>query len=70
MTVLKSTFVDWECGKEMDTARFSTIADQFLPGSLAGAMPDDLCAKLARTHYENFPVGSILQCLHLLPRLR
>jgi len=31
-----------------------------MPGDLARALPDQLCAKLARTHYENFPVGSIL----------
>lgn len=31
-----------------------------MPGDLAHALPEELCAKLARTHYENFPVGSIL----------
>lgn len=36
------------------------MADQFLPRDLEGALPEALCAKLARTHYENFPVGSIL----------
>ena len=44
----------------MDTARLSAIADGFLPGHLAEALPEDLCEKLARTHYENFPVGSML----------
>lgn len=44
----------------MEAARLSAIADRFLPGDLAGALPDDLCEKLARTHYENFPVGSVL----------
>lgn len=38
----------------------SAVADGFLPGNLAGALPEALCEKLARTHYENFPVGSIL----------
>lgn len=42
-----------------ETHQFNTIADQFLPGSLAGGVPDSLCEKLARAHYENFPVGSI-----------
>lgn len=50
----------------MGTAReYTAIADQFLPGSLVGALPDQLCAKLARTHYENFPVGSIFLPSHL-----
>lgn len=47
----------------MATARqlheFSTIANGFMPGGLAGAVPEALCKKLARTHYENFSVGSI-----------
>ena len=41
-------------------AQVRSTADRFLPASLAGAAPDELCAKLARTHYENFPVGSML----------
>lgn len=35
------------------------IAARFLPQGLAGALPESLCAKLARTHYENFTVGSM-----------
>lgn len=31
----------------------------YLPANLANEVPDGLCKKLARTHYENFPVGSI-----------
>ena len=42
-----------------ETHQFYRITDQFLPGSLAGELPDGLCEKLARAHYENFPVGSI-----------
>lgn len=38
---------------------FSTIANGFLPGSVAGAVPEALCEKLAHGHYENFSVGSI-----------
>lgn len=38
---------------------FSSIANGFLPGSFAGAIPEKLCEKLARRHYENFSVGSI-----------
>ena len=38
----------------------NAIADRFLPGDLAGTLPDALCERLARTHYENFPVGSML----------
>jgi len=30
-----------------------------MPGDLARSVPNELCAKLARTHYENFPVGSM-----------
>jgi squalene synthase HpnC len=56
-------------GAIVDTAReasrFSSITDQFLPGDLAGALPDQLCEKLARTHYENFSVGSIFLPGHL-----
>lgn len=40
-------------------SRYIAIADRFLPGSLAEGLPGWLCEKLARTHYENFPVGSI-----------
>lgn len=35
------------------------LAARFLPQGLAGVLPDRLCAKLARTHYENFTVGSM-----------
>lgn len=34
--------------------------EAMLPGNLAGELPPRLCERLARTHYENFPVGSIL----------
>ena len=37
----------------------SDIARAFLPPHLAGELPSGLCERLARTHYENFPVGSI-----------
>ncbi len=47
------------CRQDMDAGQLSTIASRFLPSDLAGSVPDKLCAKLARTHYENFPVGSI-----------
>lgn len=47
----------------MATARqmdeFGTIADGFMPGSLTDKAPEALCEKLARTHYENFWVGSV-----------
>ena len=39
---------------------FNSIAEEFLPKHLAGALPEKLCARLAQTHYENFPVGSVL----------
>ena len=39
---------------------YGAIASQFLPKDVAGAIPEQLCEKLAKTHYENFPVGSIL----------
>lgn len=55
--------------QDVDTAReasrLGSIADQFLPRSLAGALPDELCEKLAHTHYENFPVGSVFLPSHL-----
>ncbi len=35
-------------------------ARAFLPADAARLAPDKLCRKLARTHYENFTVGSIL----------
>lgn len=41
------------------TSRLSGVADQFLPAGMAGSIPEKLCEKLARSHYENFPVGSI-----------
>jgi len=41
-------------------AENNAIVEQFLPRHLAGTLPDKLCERLARTHYENFPVGSIL----------
>lgn len=37
----------------------NAIASSFLPPHLAGAVPEDVCEKLARTHYENFTVGSL-----------
>lgn len=43
----------------MDTAQLNGIANGFMPGDMAKSVPERLCAKLARTHYENFPVGSI-----------
>lgn len=42
-----------------EAAQLSAIANRFLPGNLAAALPEALCEKLARAHYENFPVGSI-----------
>ncbi len=38
---------------------FRTIADGFMPRSPGGEVPEALCEKLARAHYENFWVGSI-----------
>ncbi len=35
------------------------IAEAFLPSHLAGEVPSALCARLAGSHYENFPIGSI-----------
>ncbi len=35
-------------------------ARQFLPDDVARLAPEELCRKLARTHYENFTVGSFL----------
>ena len=35
------------------------IADSFLPPHLAGSIPEAVCEKLARSHYENFTVGSL-----------
>ena len=35
-------------------------AEAFMPAGLAREAPETLCAKLARGHYENFAVGSIL----------
>ena len=37
----------------------SDTARAFLPPHLAGQLTSRLCKRLARTHYENFPVGSI-----------
>lgn len=41
-----------------------TVGDQmveaFLPPGFRGALPQRLCERLARSHYENFTVGSIL----------
>ena len=37
----------------------NAMAQAFLPPHLAGEVPAALCARLARTHYENFPIGSI-----------
>lgn len=53
----------------MDTAQLSGIASRFLPGDLARSVPDELCAKLARTHYENFPVGSVFLPRRLRPHV-
>lgn len=36
------------------------VADNLLPPHLAGEVPSRLCERLARTHYENFLVGSLL----------
>ncbi len=44
----------------LGAAENSDIADAFLPPHLVGEMPAKLCERLARSHYENFPVGSIL----------
>ncbi len=44
----------------METVDYGAIAGRFLPRDVAGDVPEELCEKLARTHYENFPVGSIL----------
>jgi len=36
------------------------VAESFLPRGLADVAPARLCDRLARTHYENFTVGSVL----------
>lgn len=49
-------------GKEVvvvGASQFNSVAQQFLPKDIADAVPEALCEKLARTHYENFPIGSI-----------
>lgn len=40
--------------------RESHAAQSLLPPHLAGEAPSRLCERLARTHYENFSVGSLL----------
>lgn len=36
------------------------VVEALLPPGVADAIPQKLCEKLARTHYENFTVGSVL----------
>ena len=43
-----------------NTIKNNTIVDSFLPKYVAGAVPAEVCERLARTHYENFTVGSFL----------
>lgn len=38
----------------------AAFADAFLPPNIAKQVPEELCERLARTHYENFTVGSVL----------
>ncbi len=38
----------------------SAIVQEMLPPGVADLVPPKLCEKLARTHYENFTVGSVL----------
>ena len=42
------------------TIEESLVVDSLLPANVAGSIPADVCKKLARTHYENFTVGSFL----------
>ncbi len=35
------------------------MIEEMLPSHFANAVPEKLCEKLARAHYENFTVGSI-----------
>jgi len=43
-----------------NSADSAVVADSFLPRGVVNAVPDKLCEKLARAHYENFTVGSFL----------
>lgn len=37
----------------------AAVVNSFIPGDVAGQLPARLCERLARSHYENFPVGSV-----------
>ena len=48
-----------------DAIQNADFTRALLPPDVANAAPEKLCEKLARTHYENFHVGSLLLPKHL-----